>query len=136
MNAKSSPEPVDIHVGQRVRQRRILLGLTQTKLGDALNITFQQVQKYERGSNRIGSSRLYKISQILDVPVSFFFDEMPHDISKGEVNLSNEKTGSDEKRIFDNNEILKLASFYYGIENEKVRKQVYNLMKSLSRESE
>ena len=73
----SVPNPVDVHVGKRVRLRRTLLGLSQEKLGLALGLTFQQVQKYERGANRIGCSRLYHLTQILDVPVSFFFDDMP-----------------------------------------------------------
>jgi len=77
----SNPNPIDIHVGSRVRLRRTLLGMSQEKLGDALGLTFQQVQKYERGANRIGSSRLYKLSQILDVPVSFFFDDMSNDVA-------------------------------------------------------
>jgi len=77
----TNPEPVDIHVGSRVRLRRILMGMSQDKLGKALGITFQQVQKNERGTNRIGSSRLYELSQILDVPVSFFFDDMPEDVA-------------------------------------------------------
>ncbi|NWG26138.1 MAG: helix-turn-helix transcriptional regulator [Pseudorhodoplanes sp.] len=72
--ARKSPEPVDIHVGRRVRQRRMTLGLSQEKLGAALGLTFQQVQKYERGTNRIGASRLEQISRILDCPISFFFD--------------------------------------------------------------
>lgn len=71
---------MDIHVGSRVRLHRTLLGITQDKLGKALGLTFQQVQKYERGANRISSSRLYQISQILDVPISFFFDDMPKEI--------------------------------------------------------
>lgn len=68
--------PIDIHVGQRIRLRRSLLGMSQEQLGDAINITFQQVQKYERGANRVSASRLWDIGQILDVPVSFFFDDM------------------------------------------------------------
>src|SRR3546814_14626587 len=68
--------PIDVHVGRRVRLRRTLLGMSQEQLGDALNITFQQVQKYERGSNRISASRLWDIGKILDVPVSFFLDDM------------------------------------------------------------
>lgn len=75
------PHPVDVHVGTRVRLRRTLAGMSQDKLGNALGLTFQQVQKYERGANRIGSSRLYQLSQILDVPVSFFFDDMPAEIT-------------------------------------------------------
>src|SRR5208283_3374141 len=69
------PNPIDIHVGSRVRLRRNMLGLSQEKLGEAIGLTFQQVQKYERGANRIGASRLLELSQVLDVPVSFFYDE-------------------------------------------------------------
>ena len=69
------PNPVDVHVGSRVRLRRTLLGMSQEKLGDALGLTFQQVQKYERGANRVGASRLYDLSRVLDVPVAYFFEE-------------------------------------------------------------
>src|SRR5271156_21827 len=78
MIAKKSPNPIDKHVGSRVRMRRMMLSMSQEKLGDALGLTFQQVQKYEKGTNRIGASRLQQISQILQVPVSFFFDGAPH----------------------------------------------------------
>ena len=74
-------DPIDIHVGRRVRIRRKLLGMSQTVLGDLIGLTFQQVQKYERGANRIGASRLFELSQVLDVPVSFFFDDMPEEIA-------------------------------------------------------
>src|SRR5208282_2050907 len=70
------PNPVDVHVGSRVRLRRTLLGLSQEKLGEAIGLTFQQVQKYERGTNRIGASRLWELSAVLDVPVQFFFGEI------------------------------------------------------------
>jgi transcriptional regulator with XRE-family HTH domain len=69
--------PIDTHVGSRVRLRRTLLGMSQEKLGEALGLTFQQVQKYERGVNRIGASRLFDLSRVLDVPIGFFFDDMP-----------------------------------------------------------
>ncbi len=72
---------IDVHVGARVRMRRTLLGMTQTNLGDALGLTFQQVQKYERGANWIGSSRLFDLARVLDVPVEFFFEEMPAAVS-------------------------------------------------------
>src|SRR3977135_4071641 len=75
--AKKAPNPIDKHVGSRVRMRRMMLAMSQEKLGDALSLTFQQVQKYEKGSNRIGASRLQQISQILQVPVAFFFDGAP-----------------------------------------------------------
>ncbi len=78
--AKRGPRPVDVHVGSRVRIRRTLLGMSQEKLGAAINLTFQQIQKYERGTNRIGSSRLFELSKVLDVPVSFFFDDMPQGV--------------------------------------------------------
>ena len=79
----NKPHPVDIHVGGRVRLRRTLLGISQQKLAAGLKLTFQQVQKYEKGSNRMGSSRLWQASQILDVPISFFFDDMPEGIEGG-----------------------------------------------------
>src|SRR5689334_24003636 len=75
--AKKTPNPIDKHVGSRVRMRRMMLGMSQEKLGDGLNLTFQQVQKYEKGTNRIGASRLQQISTILQVPVSFFFEGAP-----------------------------------------------------------
>ncbi|KXJ56545.1 MAG: transcriptional regulator [Thalassospira sp. Nap_22] len=78
--ATGAPNPIDVHVGSRVRLRRTLLGMSQEKLGDALGLTFQQIQKYERGANRVGASRLYDISRALEVPVSFFFDDMPAEI--------------------------------------------------------
>ena len=75
------PHPVDVHVGARVRLRRTLLGMTQTDLADALGLTFQQVQKYERGTNRISASRLYDMCRVLDVTVEFFFEDMPPDVA-------------------------------------------------------
>src|ERR1700733_2897255 len=76
MASKGFPNPIDVHVGQRVRQRRTLLGMSQEKLAEAIGLTFQQVQKYERGANRVGSSRLFDLARVLDVPVSYFFEEM------------------------------------------------------------
>ena len=75
--AKKIPNPIDKHVGSRVKMRRLMLGMSQEKLGDALDLTFQQVQKYEKGTNRMGSSRLQQISNILKVPVTFFFEAVP-----------------------------------------------------------
>jgi transcriptional regulator with XRE-family HTH domain len=76
---KKKPNPIDIHVGSRIRLRRTMLGMSQEKLGEALGITFQQIQKYEKGTNRVGASRLQNISTILNVPVSFFFEDAPGD---------------------------------------------------------
>src|SRR5204862_7893997 len=77
MASKKQPNPIDIHVGSRVRLRRMMLGMSQEKLGEGLGITFQQIQKYEKGTNRIGASRIQHISRVLSVPVSFFFDGAP-----------------------------------------------------------
>lgn len=89
---EKKPNPVDVHVGNRVRLRRTLIGMSQDKLGKALSLTFQQVQKYERGANRIGASRLYQISQILDVPITFFYDDMPAEVT-GEPSTNMSATG-------------------------------------------
>src|SRR5436309_15816317 len=78
---ESRPSPIDVHVGSRIRLRRTLLGMSQERLGEALGLTFQQVQKYERGVNRVGASRLFDLSRVLDVPISFFFDDMPESLA-------------------------------------------------------
>src|SRR3954468_18861513 len=77
VDREGRPSPIDVHVGSRIRLRRTLLGMSQERLGEALGLTFQQVQKYERGVNRVGASRLFDLSRVLDVPISFFFDDMP-----------------------------------------------------------
>lgn len=130
------PNPVDVHVGSRVRLRRTLLGLSQEKLGDSLGLTFQQVQKYERGANRIGASRLFDLSRVLDVPVSFFFDDMPKDAAGGRPSSSAEisyasEDGMDEDPMV-RRETLDLVRAYYEIEDTQVRKRVFELAKSLS----
>jgi transcriptional regulator with XRE-family HTH domain len=125
----SKPNPVDVHVGSRVRLRRTLLGMTQGKLGDAVSLTFQQIQKYERGANRIGSSRLYQFSQILDVPVSFFFDDMPGDLTTGAIIDPESNPALSEENQFARRETLELVRAYYAIESPAVRKRVFELVK-------
>lgn len=121
------PDPIDIHVGQRVRARRKMLGLSQTQLGQELGVTFQQVQKYERGTNRIGSSRLFRMSNTLDVPVAYFFEgaetKMP-----GYVSL-NETMGD---AVFDREETQELVDAYYRIADPRIRKKVLGLARLLS----
>ncbi len=121
------PDPIDIHVGQRVRARRKMLGLSQTQLGQELGVTFQQVQKYERGTNRIGSSRLFRMSNSLDVPVAYFFEgaetKMP-----GYVSL-NETMGD---AVFDREETQELVDAYYRIADPRIRKKVLGLARLLS----
>ena len=126
------PNPVDIHVGKRVRLRRTLLGMSQTTLGDALSLTFQQVQKYENGSNRIGASRLYQISQILSVPVSYFFDEMDQLTA-----VANEDapvaTGAARGDFVAKRETLELVRAYYRIVNPKVRRGIVDMIRAIGR---
>lgn len=137
MTRESRTNPVDIHVGSRVRMRRTLLGLSQERLGDALGLTFQQVQKYERGMNRIGASRLYDLARILDVPVSFFFDEMPADVAarqgtatSGGTALAEESSGW-EPDAMSRRETLELVRAYYRIRDPRIRRRLFDLVKSL-----
>lgn len=127
---------VDVRVGKRVRLRRTLLGMSQEQLGPSLNITFQQVQKYECGANRISASRLRDITQIFDVQISYFFDEMtddtmrlsPRRISRGE-NIDFDK--HDERDPMARRETLKLVGAYYSIERPKVLKHIAEMLRSL-----
>ena len=131
---------VDVHVGRRVRQRRTLLAMSQTKLGDAVGLTFQQIQKYERGSNRIGSSRLYEFSKVLDVPVSFFFDEMPSNALSGRTMSGRGRQDSgeagtpfeQEKDPLIKRETLELVRAYYKIRAGRVRKRIFEMVKAVS----
>lgn len=125
------PHRIDVHVGSRVRLRRTLLGFSQEKLGDALGLTFQQVQKYERGANRIGSSRLYELSRILDVPVSFFFDDIPG--VPGESGGAAGVAGPDaqETSQMSRRETMELVRAYYRIDDPVVRKRVFDLVKAI-----
>ncbi len=131
-----SPNPVDVHVGTRVRLRRTLLGMTQTGLGQAIGLTFQQVQKYERGVNRIGSSRLYDLARVLDVPINFFFDDMPKEItSKSGARSSGMAEGAEEfdPDIVSKRETLELVRAYYKIGNPQVRKRLFEMVKVLGK---
>ena len=130
---KKVPDPIDVHVGSRVRLRRTLLGMSQSKLGDALGLTFQQIQKYEKGSNRIGSSRLYRLSKILDVPVAFFFEELPSDVSAGAQSAVESTEGSFEQNRLVRRETLELVRAYYRIKETKVRKRIFELVKTVGK---
>lgn len=134
---RAGPHPVDIHVGSRVRMRRTLLGMSQEKLGDALALTFQQVQKYERGANRVGASRLFEISQILDVPVSFFFEEMTPETASMEAPAVSPTGVAENAEEFERDplakrETLELVRAYYRISDPRVRKRVFELTKAVA----
>ncbi|USG61213.1 helix-turn-helix transcriptional regulator [Sneathiella marina] len=127
--------PVDAHVGSRVRLRRTLLGLSQQKLGRDLGLTFQQIQKYERGTNRIGASRLYELSEILDVPLSFFFDEMPRDSLSTSGGLADPEKAF-EHQYMSKRETLELVRAYYKITDLEVRKRIFEVIKSIAHQQD
>jgi transcriptional regulator with XRE-family HTH domain len=135
------PNPIDVHVGGRVRLRRTLLGLSQERLGEALGLTFQQVQKYERGTNRIGSSRLYRLSQILDVPISFFFENI---VGAGATAAAGGKAGDAESALeaeradetMMRRETLELVRAYYRITDPHVRRRLFELTKAIANATE
>ncbi len=136
---KGGPNAIDVHVGLRVRLRRILMGLSQEKLADALGLTFQQVQKYERGVNRIGASRLYSLSKVLDVPISFFYDDMPAAIA-GQVRrqppgLSESAAANYDAGPMSSRETMELIKAYYRIGDTGKRRKVLDLIRSMSKES-
>ena len=132
------PNPVDVHVGARVKMRRSLLGMSQEKLGELIGLTFQQVQKYERGLNRISASRLFDISKVLEVPISFFFEEMADQVA----DLSPRKLAgvdelAEEPVLFDydpmtKKETLELVRCYYMIPDRKMAKKMLELIKTMA----
>jgi transcriptional regulator with XRE-family HTH domain len=130
---KKSPNPTDIHVGSRIRMRRNILGMSQEKLGESLGITFQQIQKYEKGTNRVGASRLQAIASILDVPVAFFFAEVPG----RESALDGLSEGDGSRFVIDfvnSGEGLQLNRAFARIADAKVRRKVVELVKALASE--
>ena len=149
----TTSNPVDVHVGNRIRLRRTLLGMSQERLGNALGLTFQQVQKYERGRNRVGASRLYDLACVLDVPVAFFFTGLPdpvgsmepcqagpegvsepgvqlaENMTAGEASAS--ATGTGDMGLFSRRETIELIRAYYGIEDSGTRRRVLDLVRSM-----
>src|SRR5215813_11924704 len=135
------PNPIDVHVGSRVRLRRTLLGMSQEKLGEAIGLTFQQVQKYERGANRVGASRLYDLSRVLDVPVSYFFEDIaPGVATAAEARLGglSEPTPNPgyEADPMMRRETLELVRAYYRITDPQVRRRLFDLTKAIANATE
>ncbi len=129
------PNPVDVHVGARLRQRRTLLGMTQTSLGEAIGLTFQQMQKYERGRNRISASRLFYLSGVLDVPVPYFFEDMPSEVaacSPAKTRGRAKKPPSYKPDPMARRETLELVRAYYKIKDPPVRKRLREIAKALA----
>lgn len=130
--ARKSPNPIDVHVGSRVRLRRMLVGMSQEKLGENLGLTFQQIQKYEKGANRIGASRLYQISQILGVPVQFFYDDMADEIKSKKKGFAEADHTPFVMDFVSSSEGLQLNRAFSSIEEPKVRKKLLDLVKALA----
>jgi transcriptional regulator with XRE-family HTH domain len=137
MASKGYPNPIDVHVGARVRLRRTLLGISQVGLAEAIGLTFQQVQKYEKGLNRVSSSRLYELAEMLDVSIPYFFDEMsggvsaqtPSALMKAKQRPENEQEADPLAR----RETLELVRAYYRIPDPVVRKRLGDLVKAVAR---
>lgn len=125
--------PIDMHVGKRVRIRRRLLGMSQTDLGGAVGLTFQQIQKYERGANRISASVLFRLSEVLDVPVSFFFDDMPDTVMNANQRTD---TCNPDLGVFGSQDARELVHAYYRIRDAKTRRSIFDLAKALARARE
>ncbi|NQW09271.1 MAG: helix-turn-helix transcriptional regulator [Alphaproteobacteria bacterium] len=124
-----NPNPIDVHVGARVRLRRTLLGMSQERLGDALGLTFQQVQKYERGANRIGASRLYDLAKALQVPIGFFFDDLPDSVDKDAPTIA---PAIGEGDPMQRRETVELVRAYYRIQDATARRRLYELTRSIA----
>ena len=134
--AKKAPNPIDKHVGSRVRMRRMMLSMSQEKLGDALGLTFQQVQKYEKGTNRIGASRLQQISHILQVPVSFFFEGAP--TAPGTVShgggMNEAPSPAYVADFLATSDGLSLTKSFMKIKNSKLRRRIVDLVEQIAGE--
>ncbi|MGF7159033.1 transcriptional regulator with XRE-family HTH domain [Rhodoligotrophos appendicifer] len=134
---KRNPNPIDVHVGSRVRMRRMLIGMSQEKLGEQLGLTFQQVQKYEKGSNRVSASRLYQMGRILGVPVQYFFEELPHSSANSVPEMGFAESAG-EPIIMDfltSSEGLQLNKAFTRIKDPSVRRKVVELVRTLAGEA-
>ena len=128
--AMKAPNPVDKYVGSRVRMRRLMLGMSQEKLGDALGLTFQQIQKYEKGANRIGASRLQQIATILQVPVAYFFEGVPEAPAPG--GFAEPATLDYSTGLLSTSDGLALARAFMRIENSRIRRRIVDLVEEIA----
>lgn len=133
--AKKAPNPIDKHVGSRVRMRRMMVSMSQEKLGESLGITFQQIQKYEKGTNRIGASRLQQISTVLSVPVAFFFEGAPT-VGPGGEGFAEEQSPAYVSDFLATSDGLTLTRNFMRIADPKVRRRIVDLVIALAGEAE
>lgn len=140
---QGEPNPIDVHVGNRIRLRRTLLGLSQEKLASLLGLTFQQVQKYERGMNRVGASRLWDIGKVLEVPINFFYEDMDKSVASQSPRMfslpdSQPAFLAEEDEVYDSDpmqrqETIELVKAYYKIPNRKAAKYMFDLIIAMSK---
>jgi transcriptional regulator with XRE-family HTH domain len=136
MAVTKKPNPIDIHVGGRVRFRRMMLGMSQERLGEQLGITFQQIQKYEKGTNRIGASRLQNIASVLSVPIAFFFEGAPGRGGDGVAVEGESQSGSFVVDFLSSSEGLQLNRAFVRIADPKVRRRIVDLVRAIAGESD
>jgi transcriptional regulator with XRE-family HTH domain len=129
-HSSGHPHPVDLHVGTRLRAQRVAMGMSQEKLGDAIGLTFQQVQKYERGTNRIGASRLYELSKVLEVPVGFFFEEMPLATSNT-TGMSEAAPPYEPQKM--RGDGIELSRIYQRIGDTQMRRRLFELARAIAK---
>ncbi len=131
---KKAPNPIDRHVGNRVRMRRMLIGMSQEKLGEALGLTFQQVQKYEKGTNRIGASRLHRIASVLGVPIDYFYEGAPHG-NAAPTGFAEASSSTYMSDFLSTNEGIQLVKAFLAIKDPKVRRKLVELTAALAGDS-
>ena len=135
--ASSQAHPVDVHVGRRLRLKRTIMGLSQESIGKAIGVTFQQIQKYERGINRMGASRLYDFARALHVPVSYFFEGYGDELSDHSplYGMAESESPAFEHAAISNRETMDIMRAYHKIKNPQVRKRIVDLIKSMAEEA-
>jgi transcriptional regulator with XRE-family HTH domain len=129
---KKQANPIDAHVGHRVRLRRMLIGMSQERLGGLLGLTFQQVQKYEKGVNRIGAGRLYEVASILGVNIGFFYDDIEEEVAQGAASLGGSREHPPVMEFMSSGEGIQLSVAFMRIKDVKVRRRILELLRSLS----
>ena len=132
MANKKQPNPIDIHVGSRVRLRRMMLGMSQEKLGEQLGITFQQIQKYEKGTNRIGASRLQHIARVLSVPISFFFEDAPAPPTGDSTGFEESSSTSYVVDFLSSSEGIQLNKAFVRIKDAQQRRRIIDLVRAMA----
>lgn len=132
--AKRNANPVDVHVGNRIRMRRTLIAMSQEKLGDRLGLTFQQVQKYEKGSNRVSASRLFQMSGILGVTIQYFYDDMAGSVATAAGEPAASGSGGRIMNLVTSTEGLQLNQAFTEIRSAEVRRRIIDLVKAIAAE--